>query len=128
MTILIDTHVLLAWASGGARLPSRVRDLIADASSTVLVSAASFYEITIKFALGRLELPSDPAAYLPRTLRRHRFGLLSIDGIHALRAGALPLIHRDPWDRLLVAQAQAESMPIITTDPAIGLYDVEVIW
>ena len=62
------------------------------------------------------------------TMHRHRFRALSIELAHALRAGSLPDVHRDPWDRLLIAQAQIESMPIITADPAIGQYDVEVIW
>ena len=93
-----------------------------------LVGAASLYEIAIKARIGRLELPAEAESYLPRLLRRHRFGLLPVEESHALRAGALPLIHRDPWDRLLVAQSQLEDAPIITADPAIGQYDVELIW
>lgn len=128
MRVLLDTHVLLQWASTAEQLSDTARDVISDGSTEVLVSAASFYEISVKFALGRLELPSDPGTYLPRTVRRHRFGILAIDGSHALRAGALPVIHRDPWDRLLIGQAVAETVPIVTADPAIARYDVEVIW
>jgi PIN domain nuclease of toxin-antitoxin system len=119
---------LLWWAAGGRRLTSRAREVIEDGSTLALVGAASLYEIAIKARIGRLELPAEPEAYLPRLLRRHRFSVLPVDESHALRAGALPLIHRDPWDRLLVAQSQLEDAPIVTADPAIGQYDIEVIW
>ncbi len=129
MKALLDTHVLLWWATaGGTRVSQRARDVIADGSTIGLVGAASLYEIAVKARIGRIELPADAEEYLPRLLRRHSFGVLPVDEAHALRAGTLPLIHRDPWDRLLVAQAQVENLPIITADPAIGQYDVEVIW
>jgi PIN domain nuclease of toxin-antitoxin system len=127
--ILLDTHALLWWASsGGSRLSPRAREVIESAASVVLVSVASIYEIAIKTSLGRLGLPSPPDVYVPAVLRQHGFESLPIDQVHALRAGSLPLVHRDPWDRLLVAQAQVENIPIVTGDPAIGRYDVEVVW
>ena len=128
MNVLIDAHVVLWWASGGSKLSAVARELIEDGSTAVLVSAAALYEIAIKARIGRLELPSECEVYLPQLLRRHAFGVLPVDEAHALRAGSLPLIHRDPWDRLLVAQAQMENVPIVTADPAIGQYDVDVIW
>jgi PIN domain nuclease of toxin-antitoxin system len=129
VNVLIDAHVLLWWASsGGSKLSAVARRLIEDGGTTVLVSAAALYEIAIKTRIGRLELPAEPEVYLPQLLRRHAFAVLPVDEAHALRAGALPLIHRDPWDRLLIAQAQMENMPIVTADPAIGQYDVDVIW
>ena len=129
MRVLLDTHALLWWASaGGSRLPPRAREIIESAASVVLVSAASVYEIAIKTSLGRLGLPGPADVYVPALLRKHGFGVLPIDAAHAVRAGSLPLIHRDPWDRLLVAQAQLEDLPIVTADPAIGRYDVEVVW
>ncbi len=129
MNVLLDTHVVLWWASsGGSKVSPRARELIEDGSTVALVSAAVLYEIAIKARIGRLELPAEPEVYLPQLLRRHAFGVLPVEESHALRAGALPLIHRDPWDRLLVAQAQVEAIPIITADPAIGQYDVDVIW
>lgn len=129
MNVLLDTHVVLWWASsGGSKVSPRARELIEDGSTVALVSAAALYEIAIKARIGRLELPAEPEVYLPQLLRRHAFGVLPVEESHALRAGALPLIHRDPWDRLLIAQAQVESIPIITADPAIGQYDVDVIW
>ncbi len=129
MNVLLDAHVVLWWASsGGAKVSPRARELIEDGATVALVSAAVLYEIAIKARIGRLELPAEPEAYLPQLLRRHAFGVLPVEESHALRAGALPLIHRDPWDRLLVAQAQVERIPIITPDPAIAQYDVDVIW
>lgn len=129
MRVLLDAHAFLWWAtSSGSRLSERARELLADASTDGLVGAGVLYEIAVKAQIGRLELPAPADVYLPRLLRRFAFGVLPVEQTHALRAGALPLIHRDPWDRLLVAQAQIENVPILTADPAIGQYDVETIW
>jgi PIN domain nuclease of toxin-antitoxin system len=127
--LLIDAHALLWWVtSSGSQLSSRAREVLADSSTDALVGAGALYEIAFKSRIGRLELPGPPDVYLPRLLRRHAFAVLPIAEAHVLRAGSLPLIHRDPWDRLLVGQAQVESLPIVTADPAIDQYDVEVIW
>jgi len=129
MRVLLDTHALLWWASsGGSRLSATARDLIADSSTVVFVSAASAFEIAVKSALGRLDLPDEPERYVPVLLERHGFRQLPVEVSHALRAGALPDLHRDPWDRLLVAQAQLAGLPLVTADPAIGRYEVSVIW
>ena len=106
MKVLLDAHVILWWASsGGARVSPAAREIIEEGSTVAMVSAAAIYEISIKAHIGRLELPAEPEVYLPQLLRRHAFGVLPVDESHALRAGALPMIHRDPWDRILVAQA-----------------------
>ncbi len=129
MTVLLDAHAFLWWVtSGGSRLSERARDVLADASTRGLVGAGALYEIAIKSRTGRLELPAAADVYLPRLLRRFAFGVLPVAEAHALRAGSLPMIHLDPWDRLLVAQAQIEDLPIITADPVIGQYAVDVIW
>ncbi len=129
MNVLLDAHVVLWWASsGGSRLSQRAREILEMGETVALVGAGVLYEIAGKAQIGRLELPAAAEVYLPQLLRHHAFGVLPIEEGHAIRAGALPLIHRDPWDRLLVAQAQVESLPIITADPVIGQYDVEVIW
>ncbi|MEZ0240388.1 MAG: type II toxin-antitoxin system VapC family toxin, partial [Chloroflexota bacterium] len=94
----------------------------------IVVSAASIWEVTLKAMKGKLELPMRVDAYVADRLRRNRWGTISIDERHAVRAAMLPMIHSDPFDRVLVAQAQLESMPIITTDAAITRYDVETIW
>ncbi len=92
MRVLLDTHALLWWASAGAsRLSTTARERIQDASTVVLVSAASAYEVAVKVALGRLDLPDAPERYIPALLERHRFTQLPVDVSHALRAGALPL-------------------------------------
>ena len=129
MNALLDAHVVLWWASsGGSRLSQRALEILEAGETVALIGAGVLYEIAIKARIGRLELPAAAEVYLPQLLRRHAFGVLPIDEGHAIRAAALPLIHRDPWDRLLVAQAQVENLPIITADPAIAQYDVEVIW
>ena len=94
----------------------------------VLLSAASAWEISIKAARGRLDLPAPAERYVPDRVRRHRMTVLDVALSHALRAGALPEIHADPFDRLLVAQAQLEGLPILTADPTIARYEVETIW
>ena len=128
MRVLLDTQAFLWWASGSARLSARAAELIADPSSTILVSVASAWEIAIKSAVGRLELEAPADAYVPDRLRAHGFEPLAIELSHALRAGSLPRHHGDPFDRLIVAQGQVEDMPIITADPLLGLYDVETVW
>jgi len=127
--VLLDAHTLLWWVtSGGSRLSPRARSILEDGETVALVGAGVLYEIAIKASIGRLDLPAPAESYLPRLLRKHAFGVLPIEEAHALRAGGLPLIHRDPWDRLLIAQSQVQDVPILTADPVIGQYDVEVVW
>lgn len=129
MRVLLDTHTFLWWAGDRvARLTPLAVEVIEDPSTEVYVSAVTAMEVASKAARGRLELPTQAETYVPDRMARHRFVSLSIDVSHALRAGSLPDIHRDPWDRLLVAQAQIESMPIVTADPVVAQYDVVVIW
>ena len=129
MRVLLDTHAFLWWTSeDGRRLSDRARALLIDPSTEALVSGASAWEIAIKAATGRLEIDGDPEAWVPERITRYGFSPLRVELAHALRAGRLPPIHRDPFDRLLVAQAQVEGIPIVTSDPSIARYDVEVIW
>lgn len=129
MRVLLDAHTLLWWVTGGgSRVGAVARELLEDGDTVALVGAGALHEIAIKASIGRLDLPAPAETYLPRLLRKHAFGVLPVDEAHALRAGALPLIHRDPWDRLLIAQSQVEDVPILTADPLIGRYDVEVLW
>ena len=126
---LVDTHAFLWWVSErGAKLSDRARDLLSDGATDVAVSVASMWEIAIKVGGGQMILPDTVERYLPDRLRHHGFELMAIELQHAFRAGALPPIHRDPFDRMLVAQAQTEGLPILTADPAISRYDVETIW
>ena len=129
MQVLLDTHAFLWWTSeGGRQLSDRARDLLIDSSTDAMVSVATAWEIAIKTAAGRLEIEGDPERWVPDRIHRYGFSALPVALPHALRAGALPAIHRDPFDRLLVAQAQVEGIPIVTSDPAIARYDVDVIW
>jgi PIN domain nuclease of toxin-antitoxin system len=128
MRALLDTHAFLWWVLDDAHLSDAGRDIIGDGSNEVIVSAATAHEIGIKAASGRLALPEPPEIYVPSRIRSEGFAALAIDVAHALRAARLPMFHRDPWDRLLIAQAQVEGLPIITPDPVISRYDVETIW
>jgi len=129
LRILLDTHAFLWWASDrGARLSDRARDLLGDGTNEVAVSLASVWEIAIKVGVGRMDLPDAVERYIPERLRHDGFELIPIELRHAFRAGTLPRIHGDPFDRMLVAQAQVEGIPILTADPAISRYDVETIW
>jgi PIN domain nuclease of toxin-antitoxin system len=127
--LLLDTHTFLWWSSQrGARLSECARDLLADGATDVSFSVVSAWEIAVKVGGGRMALPDAVERYVPDRLRQHGFDLLPIELSHVLRAGSLPPIHGDPFDRMLVAQAQIEGLPILTADPAISRYDVETIW
>lgn len=120
MRLLLDTHVLLWWLANDPSLGGEAKEGISASDSSVFVSAASAWEISIKQALGKLEAPSD----LVRQIEVHRFEPLPITVSHAYAAGALPRHHDDPFDRVLVAQAMAEGLILVTRDPRMGLYGV----
>jgi len=127
MRILVDTHCWLWMVGEPGRLSSRVRELLRGAENELLLSAASAWEIAIKHSIGRLELPGDPADVVPDWMRRTGVTALPVLHSHALRVASLPPHHADPFDRLLVAQAQLERAPILTADRALGDYDVEIL-
>ena len=122
MRLLLDTHVLLWWLAADPRLAPPSRDLIADADE-VTVSTASAWEMSLKAQLGKLECPEDLAAQLVR----HQFSVLPVHLDHAVRYRGLPLHHRDPFDRMLVAQAQVEGLAIVSADEVFAGYEVEVV-
>ncbi|MCA1683046.1 MAG: type II toxin-antitoxin system VapC family toxin [Actinobacteria bacterium] len=126
-TILLDTHVWIWALTTPDRLAAGALALFEDLDVRLLLSAASSWEIAIKFALGRLNLPGTPDVNLPAWMRLTGVEGLAIEHSHALRVATLPLHHRDPFDRLLVAQAQFERIPILTGDPHFSRYDVSVI-
>ncbi len=123
MRLLLDTHVLLWWLADEPALSEEVRALVADADTLVAVSAASAWEISIKRALGKLDAPDDLAAQVDA----NRFVRLPIAIDHALRAEALPPHHRDPFDRMLVAQAELENLTIVTRDQRFEPYAVPTL-
>ena len=128
MRILLDTHALLWAALGDPRLSPAAEAIIGDGSQELLFSPVSAMEITMKHAAGRLELPDEALTWI-RT-RVATFGLieLPLTSEHAIEAGLLPRHHRDPWDRLLVAQARVERVTLLTADEAIHRYEVTTIW
>lgn len=128
MRVVLDTHALLWWLDGDRRLSQRARRLIASDDTTVLVSAASVWEICTKFRLGKLPGAAAVAVDVQGCLDSQGFVPLAITVDHAQRAGSLPGPHRDPFDRMLIAQAQAEDLPLITVDPVFGSYGMKVIW
>jgi PIN domain nuclease of toxin-antitoxin system len=122
--LLLDTHALL-WSVGDTdRLSSVAREVLRAGAVPAYVSAASIWEIAIKRASGKLKAPND----LLDRVKEARFMELGITFTHALLAGALPPHHRDPFDRMLVAQAQSEGLTLVTNDPRIAAYDVPVLW
>jgi PIN domain nuclease of toxin-antitoxin system len=126
VNVLLDTHAFL-WAVARPERLGRYEQLVADPSTTRLLSAASSWEIAIKHALGKLPLPGAPAVYVPEAMRRLVIEGLPIQHSHTLAVAGLPAHHRDPFDRLLVAQAQQLGLPILSSDPSFGRYDVEVL-
>ena len=113
--LLLDTHVVLWWLQGSDRLKDSVVVLLKDATNEVFVSAASVWEIAIKQSLGKLEAPDD----LLDLIEQSGFEALSISSFHAEQAGRLPLAHKDPFDRMLIAQARAEGLILVTHNEAI---------
>lgn len=125
--LLVDTHVWLWLQSDPDRLPASVRDMVEDRGVELLLSAASAWEIAIKYRLGKLLLPQEPATYVPDRMRRSGTTPLSVEHAHVLRVSELPDHHRDPFDRLLVAQAQILDVPIVTADSQFERYQVTVL-
>lgn len=128
MKALLDTHAFLWWTADDPRLSPRVRDLVCDGANEFLLSVASVWELIIKSQLGKLELPNAPGRYIPDRLSRYAIGSLGIELTHVLRIEELPMHHRDPFDRILIAQSQVENLPIVTADSLIAQYAVETIW
>jgi PIN domain nuclease of toxin-antitoxin system len=124
---LLDTHVWLWMQAEPERLRTETRELVEDSASELLLSAASAWEIAIKYQIGKLSLPEPPATYVPSRLRRSATTPLPVDVAHVLRTSELPAHHTDPFDRLLIAQAQLLDIPIVTVDDQIGAYDVRLV-
>lgn len=125
--ILLDTHIWLWMNHASERLRAESKSLLADEKNLLFLSAASTWEIAVKHQIGKLELPAAPARYIPARMAENRVQALQIEVLHTLRAASLPFHHRDPFDRLLVAQAQAEELELMTADPVLSAYDVALI-
>jgi PIN domain nuclease of toxin-antitoxin system len=122
VSLLLDTHVVLWWLADDPSLSEEIKDRL-DHEPDVRVSAATIWEIAIKQTLGKIAAPAD----LPERVRDSGFRELPIGFSHAIAAGRLPLIHRDPFDRMLVAQARCEDLTLVTRDPRCQQYEVAIL-
>ncbi len=127
MTVLLDTHCWLWWISYPFRLNDEARRIITNRQNIVYFSVASTWEIAIKYAVKKLRFPEIPEEFMPRRLSRDGIIPLPISLQHALRVASLPHHHRDPFDRLLVAQARVEGIPLLTADARLSAYEVQII-
>ena len=128
MRVLLDTCTFLWWMAEPDKLSASVRRLLLDRRNEILLSAASGWEISLKWRLGRLQLRAEPAAFIAEAVSAHALAHLPVSMAHAVRAGDLPLHHKDPFDRMLIAQAEIESVALATPDAAFGRYRVETLW
>lgn len=128
MRYLLDTHALLWWADSHERLSPAAFEAIADQDSECWVSVVSAWEMAIKCALGKLALPAPVAEFFPQQLTANRFGQLDIALRHVVGVELLPSHHGDPFDRLLVMQATAEKLTLISADPVFDRYGIRRVW
>ena len=126
MNLLLDTHVLIWWMQGSKRIGPRARATMFEDEARLWLSAASIWEMAIKCAIGRLSLDAPLEKSVP-FLSRQGVRSLPISVGHALAAGALPAHHADPFDRMLIAQAQCEDLVLVTVDPAMEAYEVRTL-
>jgi PIN domain nuclease of toxin-antitoxin system len=128
MKYLLDTSIFL-WALGAEhKLNQKARELLSSSAAEVYLSAASSWEIAIKFALGTLALPKPPSQFVPNAIGSLAMRSLDITHFHSLRAGELPPHHRDPFDRMLIAQARMENMVLLTADRTFLKYEVNIMF
>jgi PIN domain nuclease of toxin-antitoxin system len=126
--LLLDTHALIWWMTENPLLPESVRRLIVDKRNTVIVSAASAWEMATKVRLGRLPAASDITRNFEEYLTQSGFESLPVSAAHGIRAGLLPGPQRDPFDRMLIAQAQAENLTIVTNEVIFDSYGIRRAW
>ena len=128
MKILLDTQCWLWWIATPEKLSQNVRRQIADKRNTIYLSAASSWEIAIKYSMGKLPLPEPPWQFVPKRLARDAITALPIEIMHTLRVDDLPQHHKDPFDRLLISQSIQEGIPIMTVDEQFEPYEAQIIW
>lgn len=127
MKLLLDTHIFLWFISGDRQLADTLRDAIGDPDNEVYLSVVSVWEAIVKYQLGKLPLSESPEIYLPKQRVQHLISSLSLDEGSVSQLVQLPLLHRDPFDRMLMCQALHYGLTIATVDPAIRAYSVSVI-
>lgn len=127
MKLLLDTHIFLWYITADLRLPILFRDAIRDSQNEVFLSVASLWEIIIKYNLGKLPLPQSPEIYIPTERRRHQIKSLSMHENAIKELIKLPNLHRDPFDRILICQAVANNLIIVTVDSQILNYNISYL-
>ncbi len=127
MRILLDTHIFLWFISGDSQLSANVRDVIRDPANEVYLSTISIWEAIVKYQLGKLPLPEHPETYLSNQRDLHQIASLALDESSVMQLTKLPLLHRDPFDRMLICQALQNGLTIATVDSAVRAYPVSVI-
>ncbi len=127
-TVLLDTHILLWWLQGGSRLSAKAKAILQDPGVRVLVSAASAWEIAIKRKAGKLDDATALVGRFESALEEESFAELAISVRHAVEAGLLKGTHRDPFDRMLIAQARLEGVAVVSTDKCFDAYGVPRLW
>jgi PIN domain nuclease of toxin-antitoxin system len=126
--ILLDTHAFLWWNEANPTLSKRARGVLSNPRNVLVLSVMSAWEMVIKTRAGKLRLPEPPSVYIPTRAAHYGIEILPVSLAHVLAAESLPPHHRDPFDRLLVAQAGVEQIPILSADPQVRQYSVEVVW
>jgi PIN domain nuclease of toxin-antitoxin system len=127
MRLLLDTHIFLWFISADKRLPSFMSDSIRDHNNEVYLSVVSLWEAIIKYNLGKLPLPQAPETYIPIQRERHQISSLELNEPSVVQLAKLPLIHRDPFDRMLISQAMENGLTLVTVDDAILAYAITVL-
>ncbi len=127
MKFLLDTHTFLWFVNDNPRLSDQLKDLIEDENNATYLSLASLWEMSIKYSLGKLSLSASYEEFVEEEVVKTNLNLLNIKLAHLNVLATLPLHHRDPFDRLIIAQSIAEELPIITVDPALAQYPVTLI-
>lgn len=127
MRILLDTCEFLWYVTGDPKLTPAVASAVRDPQNVVFLSVVSFWEISLKHALGKLPLPATPAAYVPQQRANHQIAPLALDELAVAQLSGLPLLHRDPFDRMLVCQAQAHGLTLASSDALVRQYPVALL-
>ena len=122
MRLLLDTHIFLWYITGDPRLPNTPLQLIRESSNDVYLSVVSVWEVLVKYQLGRLSLPQPPIHYVPQQRERHRIASLRLDEESVAKLPELPHLHRDPFDRMLLCQANRHGLTLVSADEAIRTY------
>ncbi|MEZ4609090.1 MAG: type II toxin-antitoxin system VapC family toxin [Caldilineaceae bacterium] len=128
MRILLDTHTFLWWTENSPKLSTTAHAAMTNGKNQLFLSVVSAWEIAIKAQLGKLAVSGDLSNFITEQIYLNRISVLPIHLQHALEVASLPLLHRDPFDRLLIAQSRQERIPILTLDPLISQYEVETLW